>query len=482
MQQVRRVVDLDVLARHCQGGAGVTTRPPAVRGHKPNKSSADLLLDLRGTSTTTESAVSRHVYSPTSTIYSNKCFEYIQMRTLAAILLAGSAALAVRVGDVFETSIAVPHGVVDPFNFDEVLVQGTFSSPDGSTLVIDGFFFQNMTPSEPNSWDTLTPTGDPVYVVRYVPQVAGTHNFKLTCAVNGSSPTVVASGTIQAGPDPSFRGYIRVASSLSPPGSALHFAFSGDGSSYFAVGENAAWGAESDYERWWGNLVQAGGANYTRLWLGADSPFTLEDKAAGLGRYDQQAAFRLDTVLRLARRFGIRAMLSLNSFNRLRRTDPYPDWGNNPYTAVITEPSQYFTSGTCQAFFKRFLRYMVARYGMDPYVFCWEFWNGEPPRSPTRPHAPPFPSHPPVAEVDGVEEYDEDAVAIRHQAMGQYLRQLDTVAQHPRTTSFAQSPGSAKIDRLPEMDFVQTHSYGMCVRCAGGYDGGATWDARPYLV
>ncbi len=52
-------------------------------------------------------------------------------------------------------------------------------------------------------------------------------------------------------------------------------------SPYFAVGENTAWGALSDYHTWWGNL-SAVGANYARVWIGGISSMVLQTYAAGV--------------------------------------------------------------------------------------------------------------------------------------------------------------------------------------------------------
>src|SRR5207244_3222060 len=85
------------------------------------------------------------------------------------------------------------------------------------------------------------------------------------------------------------------------------------------------------------------------------------------------------------------------------------------------------------------LRYLVARCGASSHVLSWEFWN----------------------EVDIVspDAWNEDEVRAWHARMAQYLRVLDPY-HHLLTTSFSGPGGKASIDRLPELDYVQTHTYG----------------------
>ncbi|MCA1595638.1 MAG: hypothetical protein LC772_04345, partial [Chloroflexi bacterium] len=56
------------------------------------------------------------------------------------------------------------------------------------------------------------------------------------------------------------------------------------------------------------------------------------------------------------------------------------------------------------------------------------------------------------------DQYNSKNVAAWHAAMGDYLEQHDPY-QHLRTTSVWIPAGDPALDRLPELDFVQTHAY-----------------------
>ncbi len=59
-----------------------------------------------------------------------------------------------------------------------------------------------------------------------------------------------------------------------------------------------------------------------------------------MGRFDLGNAWRLDTVLELARQQGIRLMLCIDSFNILREKDCYNCWETTPHNAVNGGPLQ----------------------------------------------------------------------------------------------------------------------------------------------
>jgi hypothetical protein len=54
-------------------------------------------------------------------------------------------------------------------------------------------------------------------------------------------------------------------------------------------------------------------------------------------------------------------------------------WKANPYNAAQGGPcgtaGAWFTNETAKAFYRRRLRYTVARWAYSPQVMCWEFGN-----------------------------------------------------------------------------------------------------------
>jgi hypothetical protein len=339
-----------------------------------------------------------------------------------------------------ELSVDLRATYENPFDPDQVAVEGRFRGPAGRERVVPGFWYRRYRRELVGKNERVTPVGEPGWRVRFAPEEVGRYTYRVTVRDRGGEArSAEGAFTAVAGSEP---GFVRV-SRRNP----LYFAFD-DGAPYFPVGANVCWSGSRgtyDYDDWFPKYA-AHGCNYARLWIGPFDLFTLERTApgepgSGLGRYDLANAWRLDTVLERAEREGLRLMFCLESFNSLRTQQPYALWDRNPYNAAnggpLQRPEQFFTDERARRLFRQRLRYLVARWGYSTHLLAWEFWN----------------------EVDIIEKYVSPEVRDWHVAMSRALRELDPW-QHLRTTSFARSPGDAAIDGLPEMEFVQTHRYG----------------------
>lgn len=329
----------------------------------------------------------------------------------------------------------------NPFDPDEIDVTARVRAPSGRVFTVPGFLYQPYARRRDGNNERMTPTGPPEWRVRFAPTETGTH----TCVVTARDRTGQVESQpvrfrVAAGRRP---GFVRV--SRQDP----HYFQFDSGAPYFAIGANVCWagaGGTYDYDQWFPHYAAAG-CNYARLWLGPFDLFTLERtrepgrEDTGLGRYDQANAWRLDYVLQLAERQGIYLMLCIDSFNSLRISEPYAFYATNPYRreqgGMLARPEEFFTNAEARRVFKNRLRYLVARYGYSPHVLSWEFWN----------------------EVDIIERYVSPEVRQWHQEMSRYVRGIDPW-KHLQTTSYARSDGDPAVDGLPEMDYVQTHSYG----------------------
>jgi hypothetical protein len=341
----------------------------------------------------------------------------------------------------FEASVSLSKSYANPFDPDEVSTQGHFVAPSQKEFVADGFYFRDFERRLEGSSERLAPKGNPEWRVRFAPTEVGEWKFWVTVKdKSGESQSRVQTFRCELSQD---SGFVRV-SQKNP----LYFEFD-NGKPYFAVGENVCWSGSKgtyDYDKWFAQLA-ANGGNYARLWIGPFDSFTLERKQreaqdeAGLGRYDLANAWRLDYVLQLAAQKGVYLMFCAESFNSLRIRPEHAMWNENPYNAAnggaLQKPEEFFTNAEAKRLFKNRLRYLVARYGYNPHVLSWEFWN----------------------EVDIIEKYESQNVEAWHQEMARFVRSIDP-HRHLLTTSFAGSAGDARVDALPELDYVQTHNYG----------------------
>jgi hypothetical protein len=329
----------------------------------------------------------------------------------------------------------------NPFDQTDVSLDATLTEPSGRRIHVPGFLYRPYKRELKDGAEADTPTGEPEWRVRLAPVEAGIQTVILTLKDRTGSTT---SNPIQFTATPSEDpGFVRVSAK-----DHRYFAFD-NGQSYFPVGANICWGngpGTYSYDAWLPAFGKAG-CNYGRLWLSpSNMTFGLDqagkpEQGKGIGQFDLGAAWRLDYVLNAARANGMYMMLTTESYNILRDKDSFPYWDKTPENSDNGGPlrvwTRFWTDERMDSFYRSKLRYLVARWGWDTHVLSWEFWN----------------------EVNGVSDYDVQAVRAWHVRMAAALKAIDPY-EHLRTTSFGDPPGERSIDELADLDYCQTHVYG----------------------
>lgn len=332
------------------------------------------------------------------------------------------------------------------FDPDQIAVEGVFTTPSGGKVQVPGFFYRAYSRKLEGRDERLSPDGEPDWRIRFAPTQVG--RYQMVVTVRDSTGKMVRSQPVAfrcvASQQP---GFVRLSKD-----DRRYFAFD-NGQPYLPIGANVCWGSSRgtfDYDDWLPRYARAGG-NYFRVWLGPSwVTFGLERTGEpreryGVGKIDLANAWRLDYVLDLARQLGMYVMLCIDSFNELRKRQygGFPFWEETPHNAAnggpLKEPIEFWTHPEMLRAYRNKLRYLVARYGWCTNVLCWEFWN--------------------EVDIVGPDAYNLELITRWHREMGDYLRRLDPW-KHLITTSFADSNGREVIDRLPQIEFSQTHHYG----------------------
>lgn len=364
----------------------------------------------------------------------------------------------VHVWETYEQVLPLPTGPENPFDPGAVAVDVELQDPRGRAVSTPAFFFQDYERTlRPDGGEDRTAAGPPEWRFRFTPTRPGQWHWRWR-RTTAAGETLGDWQPFVAGPsrDPERHGFVRRS-----PDDPRYLAFD-DGTPFVPVGENLAWAdfrRTRAYEDWIPKLA-ASGANYIRLWMPSwdmglvYAPSTLEDWTARLDR-----AWQLDRVIELAEAHGLYVMLSVQNHGPFDLAGFFGSgWEANLYNAEnggpLEDPSQFYADPYAREIFRRYLRYVVARWGHSPNVFCWELWN----------------------EVDLAEQPEPlDATVAWHREMAQWLRALDP-NQHLVTTStsdelmtLAAWLGNADLATfplvfdpvwaLPEIDFVQLHSY-----------------------
>jgi hypothetical protein len=330
-----------------------------------------------------------------------------------------------RVYKPWEWTVDLDAAVVDPYDPGEMDLKAVFTSPRGRTLEMPGFLYSGTVSG-------VEPVRDALWKIRFTPTEPGEWNYRVIARNRGQSvQSENLSFRAEAGQDD---GFIRV-----DPQYPQYFSFD-SGRFYYPIGQNVAWLPFQDYDRYFARMASHG-ENWARIWM-TNWSFGIEWKPMGqfqgLGAYNLERAQKLDELFDKADFYGLYLQLVFD-FHGAYSSKVNPEWSNNPYNVVnggfLASPEEFFTNTKAKDIYKKRLRYIIARWGANPHVMAWEFFN----------------------EVSFTDHFNERNVNAWHQEMASYVKALDPY-QHLTTTSYG---GEALGDayQLPVIDFAQYHIY-----------------------
>lgn len=344
--------------------------------------------------------------------------------------------------DTYEAKLNLSATYTNPYDYGDIAVQATFTSPTGQQRTVDAFWMQDYTIDPSNRY--LSSTGTPSFRVRFTPDEIGQWSYVLSCRLQGGPPTSSPAYTFTcSGTSATGKGFIRK--------NTTNYLKWDDGSQYIPIGENIAFPQQNtvaDYENYL-NKLEPVGVNFTRVWM-ANWSFGIEWTNSGglvgfsgLKQYKQDAAKALDYLLDRGHTNGYAVMLCINYHNEfmLSGAAENGEWDSNPYNTrnggPCTNPQDFFTDASAKATFKNRLRYMVARYGYAGSLQSWELFN----------------------EVENVHAYADNIANVDqwHSEMASYLKSIDP--NHLVTTSYGLWSNGAGTWNLSSIDFTQTHQY-----------------------
>jgi hypothetical protein len=346
----------------------------------------------------------------------------------------------------FEATYNLGQTYKNPFDPAQIDVTAVFTSPSGLTHQVKGFIYQDFIRTGDSQSEVLTPSGPPIWKVRFSPDETGTWSYSLQATdASGTARVPARSFTVTSSTN---KGFVRV-SSKDPD----YFAFD-NGQPYFPLGENMGWGGKGrtfDYDKWLTALSAAGG-NYIRLW---QAPWSTEiewaysyDANTRLpGDYTDRLkeAWELDYILDLCAQKKVYALLCLINHGKFSSTTN-PNWDSNPYNkkanpkgGFLDMPDQVWTSPIAKAYLQRNWRYLIARYAHYTSLESWEIFN----------------------EMEWTDHYSDhvaDSVTF-HRQTGDYLKANDPY-KHLVTSSYANALKWPTGVWDSGMQFTQEHNYG----------------------
>ena len=225
-----------------------------------------------------------------------------------------------------------------------------------------------------------------------------------------------------------------------------HFCFR-NGDIFTAIGENLAWGPKGDNAAFFEEVCEKlknSGANWTRLWLTTEWYLNMFNKDGVPGDFSTslEAAELLDKILEIFEKNEIYVQLVLfnhTNVNSRRGGEHDRNWHDFSFNSAtengyLDTPSEFFTNVRAKKDVKKYIRYLVSRYGYSSNILCWELFN----------------------EVNMAEGNADDIYAW-HKEMTEYIRSIDQQG-HMVTTSSSTPVYALIYDDM--FDFINQHRYG----------------------
>ncbi len=374
-------------------------------------------------------------------------FDPGMLRPVAAPLTLRPSAQTVPVYGKFELSFNLDREYENPFDPRVVDVTGVFTAPDGTSVTIPGFLYQDYERSlTKDQWEQLIPVGHTFWKVRFAPTMPGTHRYHVVVKdATGIQRSAESTFTAIAPTDP--RGYVRV--SRDDP---RYFEFD-NGEFFFPTGINMRDGGDQAEQQkgtyefdYFFRRFEEQGLNFVRTWMcawwaGIEWSDKYHSRFDGVGRYNLYNAWRLDYALDLADKHNLLVELTLSSHGQFRRDKFDAEWQYNPYSVgnggMIASPAMFFTSPTAKELVRQRLRYIVARWGYSRNLMSWDLVN----------------------EVDLTEGYDREQVAQWHREMAAYLKSIDPWKHLVCTHICLYWSYGDELWQLPEIEYIQADAY-----------------------
>ena len=290
----------------------------------------------------------------------------------------------------YEFSLLPQPFPANPYDPGEFSLDAVFTHADGRVMRVAGFACEAMTLHDRGDREIAEPEAAARFLVRWRPPLPGRWQAHLEARWQAGEPLVVELPPIVVegaacddvvrvdAADPRF--FSRAGEWFWPIGMNLHSTFDVRSRDRLGTALTPERGTLAYADRF--RRLAAAGGNATEIWM-ASWNLALEWNAtwpgyAGIGRYNQANAAKLDAVLDAAQANGIRVNLVLNNHGQ---ASPNADreWKDNPWNrdngGPLTEPYQLFKdprSLTGQAHLRR---YLMARYGDHPAILGWKLWS-----------------------------------------------------------------------------------------------------------
>jgi len=290
----------------------------------------------------------------------------------------------------FEISFQIPEKIENPFDSEEIKIDGIFTDPEGNVSHIPGFYYQKYERKMEEGTEILMPVGYPVWKIRFTPVKTGIYRYYVKITVRGKDIFSKESKfTVSDSENP---GFLRVNRFDNK-----YFAFE-NGDFFYPVGLNIRSPTDTRYARMVGQKtdmdsgtyyyeemfseMHKNGLNFVEIWMAPwfTSLEWIENRPGyrGLGYYNLKHAWKLDRLLEMAEKNDIYIQIVIINHGQLS-TWCDQEWQDNPYNikkgGFLSSPDEFFSDKRAKESFKNQLRYIIGRWSYSTSIFSWNIIN-----------------------------------------------------------------------------------------------------------
>lgn len=297
-----------------------------------------------------------------------------------------------RTGERWQMSLRPDPYPGDPFDPRIFAADLVVTRPDGTEERRPAFHDQSMRLADRGDRETGTPAAAEGFCIRYRPRVPGTHRLALAWSSGDGDERRIALPDLAVSGEP-WDDIVRVdrgdprflcrqgGAFTWPVGLNLQSVTDPRTRDTYDMRPTVDRGTAS-YDAYLARLAGAGG-DAAEIWL-CSWNLGLEWNRDwygyfGLGRYSEFNAARLDRVLDLAWRHGIRLVLNLNNHGQFLPKAVESEWNANPYNCSqggpLADSDAVFTDREARRLMEQSRRYLAGRVADHPAVLSWKLWS-----------------------------------------------------------------------------------------------------------
>ena len=252
-----------------------------------------------------------------------------------------------------ELAVALTAAYTNPYDFDQVDLSATFTSPSSKTWKISGFY------------DSLLQ-----FRVRFSPNELGTYTYSVTVKDStGTSQSVTGSFVCKAS---TYHGWVKIAPNN------RYFSYD-DGTSFYGVGCCYCWDVTDSGL----GVLQSFKMNTWFWWNGTHKTVNGKEQYQGgykliespLGQYDFHQCTYVDSQMTWGEARGLSMWLVIWPHDYLAQTMPgswVNLWTANSYNTLLPNAKTFFSDSTCWKYQQKMYRYIIARWGYSRAIEGWQ--------------------------------------------------------------------------------------------------------------